>query len=640
MKLNYYFSIVFLLCAHFFFSPASSAQNIVANPSFEIYNACPDNSFVNLSYDFPPLSQPTVQNWFFANEATTDYYNACATPAPPFMLGVPNNWVGHQYPRTGQGMAGGIFYVKYPATTPAGITYAEYLQGTLVTPMIAGHVYYGSYWVSLSENDQIFQVNSFDVIGIDKLGAHFSTTAIVESGYSILNLNADISSPAGVFYTDTAIWKKVEGFYTAAGGEAWITIGAFTPYANQSSILVDTDFLDVPTAYYFIDDVCVYDLSAGDHINAHDTIVCNGGATLNISGKANAASWIWNTGATTQSVNVSDGTYWVQSIGECEAWVDTFHVVINSIELGNDTLVCGNQPIIIGPAPNAARSYLWNTGVATSQITVDTAGLYILTVTAAGCPPIEDSIKVTYAPKPPRLPDYDTLICTSQGGIFQIPVTGNGLIWHSMPDDEGSSQAPVIDKSNYGSFVFYVQQSDSCYSDLSEVKINVLPKPYVQLDDTTICNAGDPVILLGQEQSFVDFAWNTGANTCCISVNQSGIYNLTVSNECGVAKGESEVVITDCDSCLKVPNAFSPNGDALNDEFKPMYACAYHSFALSIYNRFGQRVFFSNNSKKGWDGTFNGKPCDIGTYFFYIEETLLYPDGEKITLKGDFELLR
>jgi gliding motility-associated-like protein len=91
------------------------------------------------------------------------------------------------------------------------------------------------------------------------------------------------------------------------------------------------------------------------------------------------------------------------------------------------------------------------------------------------------------------------------------------------------------------------------------------------------------------------------------------------------------------ESVVEIPNSFSPNGDGLNDEFKLRgYNIRLNSF--SIFNRYGQRVFFTTDKSVGWDGKFNGVPCDIGTYFYMVK----YEDqhNNKELLKGSVLLIR
>jgi len=87
-----------------------------------------------------------------------------------------------------------------------------------------------------------------------------------------------------------------------------------------------------------------------------------------------------------------------------------------------------------------------------------------------------------------------------------------------------------------------------------------------------------------------------------------------------------------------LPNAFSPNGDGANDQFRLMIQDERVRLKdFSVYNRYGQRVFFTKNVEEGWDGFFNAKPADVGVYYYYVNYTI----GVKTyNLKGDVTLIR
>jgi gliding motility-associated-like protein len=88
-----------------------------------------------------------------------------------------------------------------------------------------------------------------------------------------------------------------------------------------------------------------------------------------------------------------------------------------------------------------------------------------------------------------------------------------------------------------------------------------------------------------------------------------------------------------------VPSAFTPNFDGLNDYLYPVNAYKAQDLHFSVYNRFGQRVFNSNNWTKKWDGTFKGKKADAGTYVWMLQ--YYNPDlNQKIEQKGTVVLIR
>ena len=86
-----------------------------------------------------------------------------------------------------------------------------------------------------------------------------------------------------------------------------------------------------------------------------------------------------------------------------------------------------------------------------------------------------------------------------------------------------------------------------------------------------------------------------------------------------------------------VPNAFTPNGDGLNDTFEPK-AIFVQSYNMVVYNRLGKVVFQSKEITQGWDGTFNGKEATSDVYVYTIE--LVDTQGNEFKTKGTFTLIR
>jgi len=114
---------------------------------------------------------------------------------------------------------------------------------------------------------------------------------------------------------------------------------------------------------------------------------------------------------------------------------------------------------------------------------------------------------------------------------------------------------------------------------------------------------------------------------------ESGKYKVNllvtnVQNSCEASYSES---IDVSESGLKVPNAFSPNGDAINDEFKVSYK-SLTRFKAWIFNRWGVQLYYWTDPSKGWDGKVNGKYVSSGVYFYVIEAT--GSDGRRYKLKG------
>ena len=88
-----------------------------------------------------------------------------------------------------------------------------------------------------------------------------------------------------------------------------------------------------------------------------------------------------------------------------------------------------------------------------------------------------------------------------------------------------------------------------------------------------------------------------------------------------------------------MPNAFSPNGDGINDVYKAK--SGYQSlveFHAYIFNRWGQKLYEWTNPADGWDGTYNGKDVKEGVYYVLVKAK--GADGRKYNIKRDVNLLR
>lgn len=174
--------------------------------------------------------------------------------------------------------------------------------------------------------------------------------------------------------------------------------------------------------------------------------------------------------------------------------------------------------------------------------------------------------------------------------------------------------------------------------------LNVYPLPVVVLhNDTQLCLDGKPIVLSnlyqGQPDTLYQYEWNTGNTEKELKVKYPGVYTLTVTNEYGCTSTESVTIEKGC--YWDIPNAFTPNGDGINDYFFLREKMKSHiaSFRFSILNKWGEVVFVSDNRHgKGWDGRFDGVAQPVGVYVYIIDVVL--ESGQIIRLEGNVTLLR
>jgi gliding motility-associated-like protein len=113
---------------------------------------------------------------------------------------------------------------------------------------------------------------------------------------------------------------------------------------------------------------------------------------------------------------------------------------------------------------------------------------------------------------------------------------------------------------------------------------------------------------------------------------------LAFRNQNNPIESVSNAVVVEKPYALYSPNAFSPDGDGINDLFK-ISGQGMVDFQIEIYNRWGQMVYKSIDLSKGWDGTFKGKNLPTGTYVYKIK-TSKYGVEQKLVKSGSVALIR
>lgn len=159
--------------------------------------------------------------------------------------------------------------------------------------------------------------------------------------------------------------------------------------------------------------------------------------------------------------------------------------------------------------------------------------------------------------------------------------------------------------------------------------VNPVENPYVEWQ---IYNVKNP----GAYQRFTD-------ETLIYTFPETGEYVARFTARTDYCSVADSLNIKTMDSFLDVPNVFTPNGDGVNDEFRVAYR-SLSEFTIWIYNRWGRLVYKGTDPGRGWDGTINGRPASVGTYYYVINAYGADEDyrGRRVhyRLSGDCNLLR
>lgn len=141
-----------------------------------------------------------------------------------------------------------------------------------------------------------------------------------------------------------------------------------------------------------------------------------------------------------------------------------------------------------------------------------------------------------------------------------------------------------------------------------------------------------------------EYIWSDGSDKNSLIVQNSGIYEVTVTNECGQFAFTTKVEAENCACNIYVPNAISPNGDGINDELRVFVGCdfQYRILQFNLFDRWGAHVYAAQEGDAiSWDGRYKGKPAPDGIYAWFIEyEVTRNGAAERYIKSGDVSVVK
>lgn len=292
-----------------------------------------------------------------------------------------------------------------------------------------------------------------------------------------------------------------------------------------------------------------------------------------------------------------------------------------------DSLVCkGDAVTLSGRA--GCNAYLWSDGSTGGTATFTTEGLYWVT-SIMNCVTYTDTIGLRFAPQP-SLP-ADTFLCRGAQLLLDASLPGASYRWQ-----DGSTAATYM-VTQRGIYTVHIS-GGGCDQERTIRVAEADAGLTLIVDDTVIC-AGRSTRLTARIFPEGHYQWSNGSTADHIEVSQGGRYTVVAQNVCGSFSAAAMVTLEDCNCPVFLPTAFSPNGDGQNEIFMPLIQCRVSGYQLRIFNRLGQLVFTSLDSRKGWNGLQQGLPADVGVYFFDLDYTGV-DSGISFRKKGDLTLLR
>ncbi|MCY7409006.1 MAG: gliding motility-associated C-terminal domain-containing protein [Chitinophagales bacterium] len=371
------------------------------------------------------------------------------------------------------------------------------------------------------------------------------------------------------------------------------------------------------------------------NIATGDTTVC-AGQTVVIDAGAGNTSYTWQDGTATQTYSTVDtGLFTVQvvdafgCIGNATYNIHNFPPFTFTIGTG-DTSVCYGQPVTID-AGSQWDLYLWQDLSTNQTFTTTQAGQYFVNVQdTLGCIG-SATYSIFYFPGIILDLGLDTAMCEGDSIILDAGIYPDYL-WND------GSQNSKITVTTPGDYSVTITDFNGCILADTITILDYYPIPIFDLNDTLICIPDTLTILA--PAGFSDYLWNDGSSLNFLRISKPGGYSLTITNSFTCFSKDSFNVTLQCPTALYMPNAFTPNGDGVNDYFLPI---GYNitEFHMQIFNRWWQLVYETDNFEKGWNGEAKGVPGEIGAYVYYVVwQGKLEGVFNSGTLKGNVTLIR
>ncbi len=283
------------------------------------------------------------------------------------------------------------------------------------------------------------------------------------------------------------------------------------------------------------------------------------------------------------------------------------------------------------------------------------AGLINLVLTTTGsafCPATSDTLVVNFSN--PMVPDFDvSQFCAGTATQFDDNTNANGaqvLAWNwSFSDGAQLSGQHVSHAFGPGdhSALLTVIGPNGCTSSISK-DFTILEVPLAGFGTGGSMTVGEPVTFTDASEGAVAWLYTFGDSTAASALpspshtyGQAGRYVVTqvVTNANGCSATLNMIVEVQENEIQPpmLPNAFSPNGDGVNDVFY-VRGGPFAEMHLVIYNGWGEKIFESQDPLFGWDGTYKGKPEVNGVYTYTVSG--ITTDGQEHARTGKVSLIR
>ncbi|MCX6292448.1 MAG: gliding motility-associated C-terminal domain-containing protein [Bacteroidetes bacterium] len=423
--------------------------------------------------------------------------------------------------------------------------------------------------------------------------------------------------------------SPVQNTSTAVG----LSPGSYTFFVNGNNVCPDTGTVTIGQPLIITHSVSTVAAHCGND---------NGVATATISGGTAPYHYNWSSGDTTSSVNNLPPGNYLLTVNDSKGCTVTNPFVIGqkpplAIFLTSADASCGISNGTVHVNVNGGTSpfqYAWLPFVSNANVASNLAsGDYVVTVTdSSGCTK-QDTATILQQPGLLVAVSSSPDSCSKNIGAVYANVL-NGTPPFQYTWNPGGIFSQDLTHLGGGDFTVTVTDSMGCTKDKS-VHVDDYGSFTMSLgDDSKICPGNELILYAG---NFSSYLWQDTSTLSSLTIHEPGIFWVTVMNSFGCYASDTIVVKEECLDDVIAPNAFTPNGDGRNDFF---FASGTNvtSFNMKIFNRWGEKIFESDNMNSPWNGSYKGKEQESDVYVWLLNFSI--DNNEPVRKVGRVFLIR
>jgi gliding motility-associated-like protein len=423
-----------------------------------------------------------------------------------------------------------------------------------------------------------------------------------------VNLGGDTSICENKTIILNATYAGATYLWSNGAGSATITVNTTGRYSVINSLngCFAKDTIDITTK-----PIPALELGSDRSVCQQDTI--------HLDAFYPSTTYSWSNGATAANiVTAIAGKYTVVSTLNGCSNTDSMTLVVKPIpvvNLGIDTSICENITLLLN-ADYAGALHVWNTGAGSPVLPVSTTGQYWVMNTLNGCTD-RDTINITTKAAPLLNLGADTSMCEYDQLTLNAYYPGAGYLWNNGDD----SSAIVV--TTAGKYSVVSTLSGCPATDTITIASKKMPVVNAGIDIVIQQNTSAQLNATPHSNNAV-YLWSPAAtlsdpslrNPVATPVAPETEYTVHVVSVDGCI--DEDKVVVRVVYPIRIPNAFSPNGDGVNDKWVITNLGLYPRSRVYIFNRYGQQIY-SATGLIAWDGTFKGKLLEPATYYYVID---------------------